>query len=210
MTGKSKQWIAVAVIVIAVAVVAGVRVYMNNQAIDAVSGRSKGNPQAAVKIVEFIDFQCPACAQGAKMLNARLKQHPDQVYVEMKYFPLKMHTHAFLSSRFAECAARQQKFWEYHDQLIYKQKEWSKVINAYPQLQQMALEVGLDLDQLQNCLADNRVDKVISEHQAEGRKRGVRSTPTYFVNGEMVVGTRDLDKRIKELLEEPAVEGVQD
>ena len=209
MSGKSKQWITVAVVVAVVAVVAGVRLYLNNQAVNAVTGRTKGNPQAKVKIVEFIDFQCPACAQGAKMLNARFKQYPDQLHLEMKYFPLKMHAHAFLSSRFAECAARQQKFWEYHDQLIYKQKDWSQVVNAYPMFQQMAQEVGVDMDQLHGCLNDTRVDKVISEHQTEGRKRGVRSTPTYYVNGDIVVGTRDLDKRIKELLEEPDEQGGQ-
>ncbi len=209
MTGKSKQLITLAVIAVTVAVVVGIRMYTGSQAVDTVSGRMKGNPQAPVKIVEFIDFQCPACAQGAKMLNARLKQYPDQIHLEMRYFPLKMHAHAFLSSRFAECAARQQKFWEYHDKLIYGQNDWSKVVNAYPLFQQMAQEIGLNMDQLQGCLNDTKVDKVINEHQEQGRQLGVRSTPTYYVNDEMVVGTRDLDKKIREILGDVPAQGGQ-
>lgn len=209
MTGKNKQLITVVVVLLTIAVVVGVRLYVSSQVIDTVAGRTKGNPQAPVKITEFIDFQCPACAQGAKMLNARIKQYPEQIQVEMKYFPLQVHAHAFLSSRFAECAARQQKFWEYHDKLIYEQSDWSKVVNSYPLFQRMAGEVGLDMDQLDKCLSDPKVDKVINEHKEEGRKLGVRSTPTYFVNGEQLVGTRDLDKKIKELLGDPPAAGGQ-
>lgn len=200
MSGNNKVIITIIVVALTIAAVVGVRWYASNQNVDTVSGRMKGNAEAAIKIVEFIDFQCPACAQGAKMLNARIKQHPDKIHLEMKYYPLKMHAHAFLSSRFAECSARQQKFWEYHDKLIYSQDEWSKVVNPFPNFQQMAQEVGLDLDQLQKCLGDTKIDKIINEHKEEGRSLGVRSTPTYFVNDEMVVGTRDLDKKINQLL----------
>ncbi|MBZ0167230.1 MAG: DsbA family protein [Candidatus Omnitrophica bacterium] len=205
----NKKLLTVGVIIVAIATVAGVKLYLNSRSVNTVTGRTKGNPQAPVKIVEFIDFQCPACAAGAKMLNARLKQYPDKIHLEMKYFPLKMHAHAFLSSRFAECAARQDKFWAYHDKLIYGQNEWSKVVNAYPLFLQMAQEAGLDTNQLHSCLNDAKIDKVINEHHTEGRKLGVRSTPTYFVNGEIVVGTRDLEKKIKELLEEGEGQGGQ-
>src|SRR5271170_6164341 len=63
------------------------------------TARTKGNPQARVKIVEFIDFQCPACAYGVKYLKALFEKYPNDLYVRVRYFPLtQMHRFAMQSA----------------------------------------------------------------------------------------------------------------
>lgn len=202
MQQKNKQIVSVIIVVVCVALVLGIKYYQENRPVSVLSGRFKGNPNAQVKIVEYIDFQCPACAAGSKYLQERMKKDPNGIYLEMRYFPLAMHSHAFLSSRFAECASNQNKFWEFHDKLIDAQNEWSKQINAFPAFELMAQELNLDMNKLNMCLADSKVDQIINQHKENGQKSGVKSTPTYFVNNKMVVGHKDLQKEITSILGE--------
>ena len=162
------------------------------------AGRKKGNPDADLKIIEYMDFQCGACAKGAIIINSYLKDNPDKISMEMNHFPLRFHKHGFLSSRYAECASRQGKFWPYHDLLIKRQRQWSKLLNPVPVFESFAKESGIYMDEFKMCLEDETVDARIVEIKAEGKARGVKATPTYFINGEMVVGVKSL---IKELFE---------
>ena len=63
-----------------------------------VDGKIKGDDKAPIKVVEFIDFQCPGCALGFEYLNKKMKEHPGMIRVEVKHYPLQMHRHGFLSS----------------------------------------------------------------------------------------------------------------
>lgn len=166
----------------------------------AALSHSKGNPKASIKITEFADFQCPACAEGAKYLKELIKQHPQAVYLEMKYFPLQMHQHAYLSARYAECAARQGRFWPFHDHLFERQANWKKLTDPQPAFEVIAEDVHLDPVQLKDCLADPAINAFIDKNKAEGQALGVRSTPTYYVNGKMVVGAKPLQLELDKLL----------
>ncbi len=199
MAQKNKSVVAVIIVAVCVAVVVGVNYLQGQKTVQSAQGRAKGNPDSNIKVVEFIDFQCPACASGAKFLNKYIKDNPDQIHLEMKYFPLKGHVHGMLSARFTECAARQGKFWEMHDKLIDNQSDWKKLINAYPSFEVMAQQINLDMTKLNTCLDDTRVDEVINKHKEEGKQKGVRSTPTYFVNGQIVVGPGNLKKELEKL-----------
>ncbi len=162
--------------------------------------RAKGNPQASIKIIEFIDFQCPACAKGYQLIDEYLKKNPDKLYVELRYFPLAMHKHGLLSARLAECAVRQEKFWPFMDLLIARQSEWAAMIDPMPSFEEIAKQTGVNNDQIKECLKDTSVDKVIQADVDEGKMRAVVSTPSYFINHEMVVGTKSLQAKLDELL----------
>ncbi len=162
--------------------------------------RAKGNPQAQIKIIEFIDFQCPACAKGYQLLHDYLEKNPDKIYVELRYFPLTMHKHGFLSARLGECAARQKKFWPFMDLLIARQSEWAAMIDPMPSFLAIAKESGIDNDQIKECLKDASVDKVIQADVDEGQMRAVSSTPSYFINHELVVGIKSLQSKLDGLL----------
>ena len=115
------------------------------------------------------------------------------MYLELKYFPLNSHFHSFTCARFAQCAAQQGKFWPFHDLMFDRQSEWKSFTSVNAVFRQMAQEVDLDLNKLDACLKDEKVEKVIWEDKEKGNALGVRQTPTYFINEEMVVGTKSLE-----------------
>lgn len=190
----------VMIILVLIAGIVGVKLFLASKKIpiNIQMARSKGNPQAKVKIVEFIDFQCPACAYGIKYLKTLFDQHPNDIYVQVKYFPLtNMHHHAMISALFSECAARQGKFWVLDDQMIPQQAQWAQLINPEPVFQAMAVQVGMNIDQLNTCLASDDARRVINDEKSLGQSLGISSTPTYFINGKMVVGTKSLQDELK-------------
>jgi len=190
------------VVTVIVAVIAYDYFQRQAQLSEGMRARFKGSPDAKAKIVEYIDFQCPACARGSKYLMEYIKSHPDRVSLQMKYYPLNMHTHAFISARYAECAARQDKFWVFHDFLILNQREWKKLVDAQPMFDKMAEMSKMNIDQLKNCLNSDQVKQTILNDKQEGTTLGIKSTPTYFVNGKMVVGLKSLKQEFADLFGE--------
>ncbi|MBF0533185.1 MAG: thioredoxin domain-containing protein [Candidatus Omnitrophica bacterium] len=163
-----------------------------------VSLRVKGNPRAAVKIVEFMDFSCPPCAAGSKMLKRFMAAHPQAIQIEMNYFPLHLENKA-LSARYAQCAAEQGQFWPMFDLLVERQAVWKSMLNPETAFQQMAAELKLNPKALQQCVAAPQTFKTILTSRQQGQAQGVESTPTYFINGKMVVGSQALAEVLKEI-----------
>lgn len=164
--------------------------------------RVKGDKDAPLKITEFIDFQCPACASGAIYLNDVMVKHPDLIRLTVKYFPLAMHQHGMLSAGYAECSVAQGKFWPFYDLILTRQGNWKQLEDPRPAFAQMGKEISIDLQALQTCLEGMEVVKTIEKSKAEGEALNIRSTPTYFVNGKMVVGQKSLEQEINKYLEE--------
>ncbi len=164
--------------------------------------RAKGKKSAPIRITEFIDLECPACARGAEYLARMMATHPEAIRLDLKYFPLPSHHHGFLAARYTECAAQQGKFWPFHDALIERQANWSRLMDATPAFTLIAQEVALDTGKLNACLDDKSVDALIQQSHLEGEQRGVKSTPTYYVNGKMVVGIQSLEPELERLLSE--------
>jgi protein-disulfide isomerase len=195
------KWQSTLVIVLVlVGLVAGAKVFLapKNAGIDLQMARAKGNPEARVKIVEFIDFQCPACAYGIKYLKTFFAQHPKDIYLQVRYFPLtNMHHHAMISALYSECAARQGKFWEMDDLMIPQQSQWAQLISPDPVFQAMAVQAGMNINQLNSCLASDDARKVINDEKSLGQSLGIASTPTYFINNKMVVGVKSLQDELK-------------
>jgi protein-disulfide isomerase len=84
-------------------------------------GYSKGEKEAAIKMVEFSDFECPYCARVLAALNSLLEKYSDQMYFEYRNFPLTGHPNAQKAAEAAECAGEQDKFWEMHDAIFQAQ-----------------------------------------------------------------------------------------
>ena len=195
------KWLSTLVIVLAlVGLIVGAKVFLAHKKveIDWQMARAKGNPQAHVKIVEFIDFQCPACAYGINFLKTFIDKHPQDVYLQVRYFPLtNMHRHAMISALYSECAARQGKFWALDDLMIPQQQQWAQLISPEPIFRAMAQQAGINLDQLDTCLASDSERKVINDEKSLGQSLGINSTPTYFINNKMVVGVKSLQDELK-------------
>ena len=162
--------------------------------------RVKGDLEASLHIVEYIDFQCSSCAYGSKYLAGIMKKYPKLIRLELKYFPLRMHQHAFMAARYGECSLQQGKFWDFHDNIIRQQEYWKKMIDAVPAFDSIARDIGVDETIFRQCLKNDKVEMLINKHRIEGRSLGVRSTPTYFINGEVFVGSKALKEFIEKYL----------
>ena len=144
----------------------------------------KGNKDAAITLVEYSDLQCPACGVYYPLVKQLMKDFGDKISFEYRHFPLRTtHQNAELASLATEAAGLQGKFWEMHDVLFEKQKEWAgksgeDIFDGY------AKDMGLNVLKFKSDLSFNKdlKDKVESDYQ-NGLKQGVNSTPSFFLNG---------------------------
>lgn len=148
----------------------------------------KGSPAAAVEIIEFSDFQCPACMRAQPDLTQLLERYPGQVRVQFYHYPLRGHKWSMPAHLSAECAGRQGKFWTLHDRLFQEQATWSAAPDPPQILLQYAQDAGLDMAKFVSCLRDPSTEQTVMAARKAGEQRSIQSTPTFFVNGKMFVG----------------------
>ena len=145
----------------------------------------KGDPEAVVKLVEYSDFQCPACAAFQPIINDVLEAFGDQIQFEYKHFPLTaIHPLAEPAARAAEAAAQQGKFFEFHDKLFENQKAWSQSPNPTAFFVRYAEELGLDVAQFRRQLRSSILRDEVRADATEGRSLELTGTPTFFLNGQ--------------------------
>jgi protein-disulfide isomerase len=142
------------------------------------AGPRKGAPEGKVTIVEFSDFECPACRAAHPALEAAVKAYPDKVTVVFKNFPLPMHTFAAPAAAAGEYAFEKGRFWPFADQLFENQQNLGEAgIKAH------AKAAGLDPEATWKAASmPTYVDRVNAD-VAEGNTLQVTSTPTLFING---------------------------
>lgn len=153
---------------------------------------AKGPEDAAVTVVEFSDFQCPYCARSLGTLEALDKKYEGKVRFVYKHYPLANHAKAKPAAIAAMAAGEQGKFWEYHDLLMARQREWGAG-NERELFRKYAGELGLDVERFSADLGKAEFRKQIEADMALGKKLGVRGTPGFFMNGVYVYGARSLD-----------------
>lgn len=153
--------------------------------VDPGTGPSKGKKGAPVTIVEFSDFTCPSCAELQPVLKEVLNRYPDRVHLAFRYFPLSTKGKPMLLATAAECAHRQEKFWEAHDLLYAKSIE----LTTEDDVQAALAGLGLDMEAFDTCLASQEAAERPRQDFEAGRRYGVSSTPTLFVNGRRVLGS---------------------
>ncbi len=148
----------------------------------------KGNPDAAVKLVEYSDFQCPACAQFHPYIIEIMDAYGDQLSFEYRHFPLtQIHPFAEPAARAAEAAGQQGKFFEYHDLLFTNQTTWSASGNPSQYFLQYAEELGLDIEQFTRQQRSSLLSERIRSQFSEARNLGFTGTPSFTLNGEKMV-----------------------
>lgn len=149
-----------------------------NQAGDAY----KGSPQAKLVVIEFTDFQCPACRKHAMEVQPAVDAElvtPGKVLWVVKHLPLKMHAHALVAAAAAECAGEQDRFWPMHDRLFAGVERWNVAAPEAP-LTAIATEAGLDPRKFSACLDSRRaVERVVADlYDAQDI---VRATPSFVI-----------------------------
>lgn len=153
--------------------------------IDYSKGQKIGSDSAKVKLVEFSDFQCPACKSAEPAIKQALSKYPDDLQFIYRHFPLPQHTYAKQAATLAEAAGEEGKFWEMHDKIFETQTEWSALSDsdAAAFFLRIAKELGLDEEKIKQQIAENTFQSKIDDDLSEGRGLEVNSTPTFFLNG---------------------------
>jgi protein-disulfide isomerase len=148
----------------------------------------KGPEGAPVTIIEFSDYQCPYCSRAEATVEAVLKKYGDSVRVVYRDYPLGFHKNAQGAAEAAECAEEQGKFWEMHEAMFANQ---AKLATA--QLVETAGSLGLEVEPFKECLESGKYSAEVRKDFADGQKYGVTGTPTFFINGIMMVGAKGVD-----------------
>jgi protein-disulfide isomerase len=146
---------------------------------------------APVEIVLFSDFQCPFCARFSEPFRQIQQNGVDgtKLNVQFKHFPLAIHPHAQLAHQAAAAADQQGKFWEMHDVLFANVQQVTRA-----DLLALAKKLGLNVARFASDLDSDRVKQIIEADKAEGQRRGVTGTPTFYVNGKEYVGVRSVEQ----------------
>ena len=158
-----------------------------------VQTHSKGNENAAITLVEYSDFQCPACGAFQPTVNEVMAEFGDKVKFEYKHYPLvQIHPFAEPAARAAEAAGQQGKFFEYADKLFAGQNEWTKSTNPTGFFKKYAEELGLDLTKFAQHQKSSLLQGNIKANMLEARELGLTGTPSFYLNGvKMEVATFD-------------------
>ena len=155
--------------------------------------------EGSVVVVEFSDFQCPACASIHQPLKQVLAKFEGKVTFVHRHFPLtSIHKNALSSSQAAEAAHNQGKFFEYGDVLFAKQSEWEGLANPTDAYVAYAKELGMDTSKFESDLKSNEVAERVSTDMIYANRNALSGTPTFFVNGAKVDFT-NLETRLLEL-----------
>ena len=153
------------------------------------SGRVVGNPNSPISLVEYSDYQCRRCAYYHLIVTQLLEEVGDEFRLIFRHYPLRNHANALAAAIAAESAGRQGKFWEMHDLLFSHQDQWAEKeqTEALEIFSQYAASLSLDVFQFhRDFLSQEIIEKVNNDYQ-EGRRAGVRSTPTFFLNGQKIM-----------------------
>ena len=157
-----------------------------------------GDPNAAVTMIEYTDYQCPYCARHAIDTFPRIVTElidSGRVHYVVKDFPLDtIHPEARAAAVAARCAAEQDAYWEMHEALFSRQAEWGGLGSAaHGVFASMAAELSLDANKFTACLDSGRHDAVIQANQDEGISLGVTGTPAFFINGFPISGAQPFE-----------------
>lgn len=147
----------------------------------------KGNASSTVVLMEYADFECPACRSYYPMLREVFQEYGGRVQFVYRHFPLiGIHPNAEFAARASEAASRQGKFWEMHDLLFEKQNEWSKVADVSPVFESYATLLGLDVQKFKADWISKEVKDFVKAQRVHSLKSGLQATPTFFLNGEQI------------------------
>jgi protein-disulfide isomerase len=153
---------------------------------------SMGKSNAKITMVEFTDYQCPFCSRYVSETKAQIiKEYIDTGKIAYKLFdlPLPFHDKAKAAALAARCAGDQNKYWEMHDVLFEKQAEWGATGDATV-FAGYAKNIGLNGNTFSQCFDSGKYDQAIEDDLALAGEVGASGTPTFFINGERLVGAQ--------------------
>mgnify|MGYP001618779336 FL=1 len=152
-----------------------------------------GDPNAPITMIEFSDYQCPYCQRFYSTILPEIKKnYIDTGKVKFVYrdFPISSHLNALPAALSAECAGEQNNYCGMHDNIFDNFASWVSLPDVAPVFKQYAKEIGLDTVAFNSCLDKKELQDEVNGDLQDAIKYGVTATPTFFVNGQKVVGAQ--------------------
>lgn len=167
------------------------------------SSHIAGKADSNVTLIEYADFQCPACKSYFPIVTQLKEEYGDKVAFQFKHFPLvQIHQNAFIAARAAEAAGNQGKFFEMHDLLFENQETWASSTSPTKIFEGYAQELGLDLEKFKTDSASSGVADVINNDVKSAQAAGANSTPTFVLNGKKIDKSPQSIEDFRKLLDE--------
>ena len=155
---------------------------------------TSGSRDAKVVLVEYSDFQCPACASYYPVVKQLKEEYGDRLLFAYRNFPLSnIHQNARPAAFAAGAAGAQGKFWEMHYKLCENQSAWSSLGDPGAEFLKYAQEIGLDIEAFKRDINSEAVQDKVDADYASGERAKVRGTPTFFINGISIENPRGYD-----------------
>jgi len=153
--------------------------------VEVANSLTYGPKTAKVTLVEFADYECPYCQKVAPDMKKLMADLGDKVTFEYRDFPLPMHARAEKAAEAARCANKQNKFWDFHDEIFH-----SKELDV-DQLKAQARALKLDAAEFDKCLDTGEEAAAVEKDKKEGIRLGISGTPSFFINGHYLSGALD-------------------
>ncbi len=151
------------------------------------AGAAGASGNGTVTMTEYSDFQCPFCGQAYPTVKQLQQMYGNKLVLVYKQFPLPFHPYAEKAAEASLCAQDQGKFWQMYDQMFTHQDALT-----VDDLKADAVQLGMDATTFNTCLDSGSKVAAIQADIAEGQKLGVSGTPTFFINGQSIVGAQPL------------------
>lgn len=174
----------------------------SNESGGQLSNHVTGAKESKVTLIEYGDFQCPACKSYHPLLQQLKEEYGDRVTFQFRHFPLtQIHPNAFISSRAAEAAGKQGKFFEMHDLLFENQDAWATTSNPISIFEGYAQQLNLNVDQFKTDMNSSEVAATINADMKAAQAAGGNSTPTFVLNDTKIENPQSLED-FKKLLDD--------
>lgn len=149
-------------------------------------GWSVGPENAKVTLLEYGDFQCPACGAYYRIVKKMEKKFPNDLKVIFRHFPLTQHQFAEIAASAAEASGQQKKFWEMHDLLFENQDRWVKEKDPKAVFVTYAEQIGLEKEQFLKDIESSATKGKIRTDYVRGVTDNVTYTPSFYMNGKKI------------------------
>jgi protein-disulfide isomerase len=156
---------------------------------------SRGPSDAKVTIVEYSDFQCPFCRKGYETIEGKvLVQYGDKVKFDFRHYPLSFHSWSKPAALAAECAKSQDAdaYWDLYHGFFEHQGEITKE-NVRAKAQEFLRDSKIDMKVFNECFDLKDAAHAVAAQLDEGKQKGVKGTPTFFINGRVLSGAQSFD-----------------
>lgn len=206
----SKRWFYVALLIVAIGGV-GTLSYLSARPAQTVAlvdttippvpnqGHVMGSDTAPVEVVEFGDFECPACGSFATLTEPDVRSRLINTgLIRFRYldFPLGIHRNTWPAHLASWCASEQGRFWEMHDAIFMTQDRWNTQATSRPEriLRDVARQIALNVEQYDACMSSRKYHPQIRANVDEGVRRAVSGTPTFFIGNKRIAEPLSYDE----------------